>query len=164
MSTSTVHFRDLLHAANLRHGTHGFTSLPKEGVLKIFPPLKIRWLRPGLNRLTPRPPKPLYLSTYIHTHITLEGLRIAGRTYVCVCVFYLTTLSIPEIIQRRWSKNEWEWRTGGLTMTGENWITRKDPFSFSTFTPKIPLVLVCDWTRTPAVKGRRNDWQQEARI
>jgi len=23
-------FRDLLHAANLRHGTHGFTSLPKE--------------------------------------------------------------------------------------------------------------------------------------
>jgi hypothetical protein len=32
--------RDLLHAANLRHGTHGFTSLPKEGVLRIFPPLK----------------------------------------------------------------------------------------------------------------------------
>jgi hypothetical protein len=30
-------FRDLLHAANLRHGTHGFTSLPKEGVLRIFP-------------------------------------------------------------------------------------------------------------------------------
>jgi hypothetical protein len=33
-------FRDLLHAVNLRHGTHGFTSLPKEGVLRIFPPLK----------------------------------------------------------------------------------------------------------------------------
>ena len=29
-------FRDLLHAANVRHGTHGFTSLPKEGVLRIF--------------------------------------------------------------------------------------------------------------------------------
>ena len=42
-------FRDLLHAANLRHGTHGFTSLPKEGVLRIFSPLKIRRLRPGLN-------------------------------------------------------------------------------------------------------------------
>jgi hypothetical protein len=27
-------FRVLLHAANMRHGTHGFTSLPKEGVLK----------------------------------------------------------------------------------------------------------------------------------
>ena len=45
-------FRDLLHAANLRHGTHGFTSLPKEGVLRIFPPLKIRRLRPGLNPRT----------------------------------------------------------------------------------------------------------------
>jgi len=31
-------FRDLLHAANLRHGTHGFTSLPKEGVLRILSP------------------------------------------------------------------------------------------------------------------------------
>jgi hypothetical protein len=30
--------RDLLHAANLRHGTHGFTFLPKEGVLRIFSP------------------------------------------------------------------------------------------------------------------------------
>jgi hypothetical protein len=60
-------FRVLLNAANLRHGTHGFTSLPKEGVLRIFPPLKIRRLRPSLNprtcvpeasTLTPRPPKP----------------------------------------------------------------------------------------------------------
>jgi hypothetical protein len=59
-------FRDLLHAANLRHGTHSFTSLPKEDVLRIFPPLKIRRFRPGLNpriwvpeasTLTPRPPK-----------------------------------------------------------------------------------------------------------
>ena len=33
--------RDLLHAANLRHGTDSFTSPPKEGVLKIFSPLKI---------------------------------------------------------------------------------------------------------------------------
>ena len=31
-------FRDLLHAANLRHGTDGFTSAPKEGVLRIFSP------------------------------------------------------------------------------------------------------------------------------
>ena len=31
-------FRDLLHAANLRHGTGGFTSPPKEGVPRIFSP------------------------------------------------------------------------------------------------------------------------------
>ena len=45
-------FRDLLHAANLRHGTDGFTSPPKEGVLRTFSPLKIRRLRPGLNLRT----------------------------------------------------------------------------------------------------------------
>ena len=46
--------RDLLHAANLRQGTDGFTSPPKEGVLWIFSPLKIRRLRPGLNpRISP---------------------------------------------------------------------------------------------------------------
>jgi len=39
MTTSTP-FRDLLHAANLRHGTDGFTSPPKEGVLRIFSPLR----------------------------------------------------------------------------------------------------------------------------
>jgi len=31
-----VTFKDLLHAVNLRHGTDGFTSPPKEGVLRIF--------------------------------------------------------------------------------------------------------------------------------
>jgi hypothetical protein len=33
-------FRDLLRATNLRHGANGFTSLPKEGMLRIFSPLK----------------------------------------------------------------------------------------------------------------------------
>ena len=51
MTTSTQ-FRDLLHAANLRHGTDGFTSPPKEGLLRIFSPLKIRRLRSGLNPRT----------------------------------------------------------------------------------------------------------------
>jgi hypothetical protein len=32
--------RNLLHAANLRHGTDGFTSPPKVGVLRIFFALK----------------------------------------------------------------------------------------------------------------------------
>ena len=51
MTTSTP-FRDLLHAANLLNGTDGFTSPPKEGVLRIISPLKIRLLRPGLNPRT----------------------------------------------------------------------------------------------------------------
>jgi len=33
-----VTFADLLHAVKLRHATDGFTSPPKEGVLRIFLP------------------------------------------------------------------------------------------------------------------------------
>ena len=40
-----VTFRDLLHAVKLRHDTDGFTSPPKEGVLRIF-------FRPGANPRT----------------------------------------------------------------------------------------------------------------
>ena len=47
-----VAFRNLLHAVNLRHGTDGFTSPPKEGMLRIFSPWKIRRLRSGLNPRT----------------------------------------------------------------------------------------------------------------
>ena len=42
-------FGDLLHAANLQHGTDGFTSPAKGGVLFA---LKIRRLRPSLNPRT----------------------------------------------------------------------------------------------------------------
>ena len=42
-------FRALFHAVNLRHGTDGFTSPPKEGVFFV---LKIRRLRPGFNPRT----------------------------------------------------------------------------------------------------------------
>jgi hypothetical protein len=35
-----VAFRNLLRSINVRHGTHGFTSLPKEGVLRVFRPEK----------------------------------------------------------------------------------------------------------------------------
>ena len=47
-----VTFRDLLHAVKIRHGTDGFTSPPKEGVLRIFFALKIRRLRPSANPRT----------------------------------------------------------------------------------------------------------------
>ena len=66
MTTSTP-FREHLHATNLRHGTDGFTSPPKEGVLRIFSPLKIRQFEPvnlgtKVQHATPRPPKPLLLN------------------------------------------------------------------------------------------------------
>ena len=69
--------RDLLHAANLRHGTDGFTSSPKEGVLRIFSPLKIRRLRPGLNPRTwvpkastlPLDHRSRYIYIYVYIYI-----------------------------------------------------------------------------------------------
>jgi hypothetical protein len=48
-----VAFRDLLHAANLRHGTDWFTSFPKgRSAEDIFHPEKSDCLRPGLNPRT----------------------------------------------------------------------------------------------------------------
>ena len=45
-----VTFRDLLHAVNLRHGTDGFTSLQKEGVMRILSP----WKSDGFGRVLNR--------------------------------------------------------------------------------------------------------------
>ena len=44
-----IHFRVVLHAAYMRHGTNGFTSLPKE---EFFSPWKFRRPRQGLNSRT----------------------------------------------------------------------------------------------------------------
>ena len=62
--------RVLLHAANLRHGTDNFTSLPKEGVLRNFyRPFKNPTASAGFEpanlgtkgqHATSAPPKPLY--------------------------------------------------------------------------------------------------------
>ena len=63
-----VAFRNLLHAVNVRHGTDGFTSPPKEGVLRIFFALKNPTASAGFEpanlvtkgqHATSRPPKPL---------------------------------------------------------------------------------------------------------
>ena len=62
-----VTFRDLLHAVNLWHGTDGFTSPPKEGVLRIFftpknPTASVGFEPANLGtkgqHATSRPPKP----------------------------------------------------------------------------------------------------------
>jgi hypothetical protein len=70
--------RVLLHAANLRHGTDGFTSPPKEGMLRIFSPQKnptasarfepreLGYQRPSM--LTTRPPMLLNILGYIRIH------------------------------------------------------------------------------------------------
>ena len=42
-------FWDLLHAANLQHGTNSFTSPPKEGALRTFSPWKILMASAGFE-------------------------------------------------------------------------------------------------------------------
>ena len=60
--------RVLLRAANLRHGTDNFTSLPKEGLLRIFMAFKNPTASAGFEpanlgirgqHATSAPPKPL---------------------------------------------------------------------------------------------------------
>jgi len=65
MTTSTA-FRDLLHAANLRHGTDGVTS---DDFFALKNPTASTGFEPANlgtkgQHATPRPPKPL--TPYIH--------------------------------------------------------------------------------------------------
>jgi hypothetical protein len=76
--------RDLLDAANLRHGAGGFTSPPKEGVLRIFFVLKNPKASTGFEpanlgtkgqHATSRPPKPISM---------IYSLRNETRSKACL--------------------------------------------------------------------------------
>ena len=79
-----VTFMDLLHAVNLRHGTNGFTSLPKEGVLRIFSPWKIR--RPGLNPRT-WVPKASTLPLDHRSRMLIGIVHCSLIWIYCLCVY-----------------------------------------------------------------------------
>ena len=92
-----VTFRDLLHAVNLRHGTNGFTSLTKEGVLRIFFTLKNPTASAGYEpanlgtegqHATSRPPNPLFyhirvVCTFINRCRNLVFLAIRRNRSSC---------------------------------------------------------------------------------
>ena len=75
-----VTFRNLLRVVNLRRGTNGFTSLPKEGVRRIFfRPEKSDGFGGVLTRELgyQRPaPKPLLVSDEQSTYLPLEKKTI----------------------------------------------------------------------------------------
>jgi hypothetical protein len=65
---------DLLHAAKLRHGTDGFTSPPKEGMLRILSPENPRTRVPEASMLTTRPLKPLCWVLLLYFLTLVAGL------------------------------------------------------------------------------------------
>jgi hypothetical protein len=87
-----VTFRDLLHAVKLRHGTNGFTSPPKEGVLRIFFSLKIRRLRPGANPRTWVPKA----STLPLDHRSRFVPVLVNRMLLYFFFFHVPTLTLGE--------------------------------------------------------------------
>jgi hypothetical protein len=82
--TSTIiNSRVILHAANLRHGTDGITSTPKEGMLRIFRPKNPTaaagfdtrsWVPEG-SMLTTRPPMSLSLGCEVRA-LTLTKIFV----------------------------------------------------------------------------------------
>jgi hypothetical protein len=81
--TSSIHARRvLLHAVNLRHGTDGFTSPPKEVVPRIFIPRSgsnPRTLGPVASTLTSSPPRATYFSR-VFTNFPLSSLSLSAVT------------------------------------------------------------------------------------
>jgi len=82
MPNIALHLGIFLHAVKLRHGTDGFTSPPKEGVLRIFRP-KNPTASAGFEpanlgtkgqHATSRPPKPLHIGL-VPTSQRTVGLR-----------------------------------------------------------------------------------------
>jgi hypothetical protein len=95
--------RDLLHPANLRHGTDGFTSLPKE-CWGFFSPLKIRRLRPGLDPRTwvPRASTLPLDNRSRSYHLKWNKINICNTRCVLTCenfipyLYVLTLLCHPQ--------------------------------------------------------------------
>ena len=88
-------FRDLSHAANLRPGTDGFTSVPKKGVLRFFFALKCPTVSAGFEHAnlgtkgqhaTPRPQKPLNWKLLI-LFILFHDCWNLQTCWVCGCAF-----------------------------------------------------------------------------
>jgi hypothetical protein len=94
-------FRDILHAANLRHGTD-FTSPPNEGVLRIFFALKNPTASAGFEPANSRPPKPLIWLYYIFFILShkRQDFRGGEKHTVCYDFTYIETSLVITTIQR----------------------------------------------------------------
>ena len=87
-----VAFRNFLHAVNLRHGIDGFTSPPKEGVLRIFSAgFEPANLGTKGQHVTSRPPKPLSVPLVIQHGKRMRLIVLSSVAYPALP--YFSTLS-----------------------------------------------------------------------
>ena len=103
-----VTFRDLLHAVNLRYGTDGITSPPKEGVLRIFSPWKIQRLRSGLNPRTwvPKASKTTEATLQLSYKYAVDCVYLNSIIGVVTCQFFrdvkcVTGYFVPDVSRQR---------------------------------------------------------------
>jgi hypothetical protein len=112
--------KDLVHAADLRHGTDGFTSSPKEGVLRIFSPFKKSysfgrvWTR---QHATCRPPKPLSSDADIKLNWIMCAIHDCTyekrtETSFLVTVYILKSLDFLEDVIGSHMHVPLQWKTG----------------------------------------------------
>ena len=79
--------RDLLHAANLRHGTDGFTSPPKEGIPRIFSLDMIQYKKFRFPELQGKLPCPQKLSRNFSHQLNTSNPKLPfhfTNTYFCI--------------------------------------------------------------------------------
>ena len=118
-----VTFRDLLHAVNVRHGTDGFTSPPKEGALRIFSPRKIQQLRLGLNprtwvgqHATSRPPKPLH-TPVTSPHISFYSPSNSSAYFICLS-WLLQWRAVDAQLNNKGVSSVVDWREANCALLG----------------------------------------------
>jgi len=105
-------FRDLLHAVKLRHGTDGFTSPPKEGVLgysyiKFFPTsfILLSWL-PGCSSKLSLFPRLFLQIPFCPIYILCHTIKIEMQLITQVCYFLYKYL---EDGYRKLHRNDGTW-------------------------------------------------------
>ena len=91
-------FRDLLHAANLRHGTDGFTSPPKAGVLRIFCTIFIEQKLPVARRSNKQ-------CTVTHSTQVLNSIRYNILTKIRL--FQAINSVLPQLITLLTKSHSW---------------------------------------------------------
>jgi len=127
------HFWVLLHAVNLRHGTDGFTSPPKEGMLRIFSPEKSdAFGRVWTRELGYQRPARLPLVGSIHVAANERQDTLLSRKILCVtlCVSISVSYETQQDITHKIRISNWTQTERGETIWNSQDIYLWNTFSY----------------------------------